>query len=112
MDYLRHLLEHPAVRYGAGIVVTLYVLKLCARKIIRKLLIPEGPSEYKQDIVYLHMFPRRCTKGVVNLSPYAIKLETWLRLNSIPYEVCMNFKIFYAYYFKSILDSEIKDLII
>lgn len=44
-------------------------------------------DEYKKDFVYLHVIPRSRARGVVNISPYAIKLELWLRINDIPFEV-------------------------
>ena len=44
-------------------------------------------TEYKNDTVYLFTFPRKFTRQLLNLSPYAVKLETWLRLKKIKYEV-------------------------
>ncbi len=43
---------------------------------------------YIDGVLYLHVFPRRIAKKVVNLSPYVVKLETWLRMKGMPYEVC------------------------
>ena len=43
---------------------------------------------YEKDKIYLHMFPRKTAPGTLNLSPYALKVETWLRLRKIKYEVC------------------------
>ncbi|CAC5377003.1 unnamed protein product [Mytilus coruscus] len=43
--------------------------------------------EWKQDVVYLHVFPRIMSKGVPNFSPFAVKLETWLRISKIAFEV-------------------------
>lgn len=48
---------------------------------------PLWKDEYKHDVVYLHVLPRSLAKDVVNLSPYALKLELWLRINNIPFEV-------------------------
>jgi hypothetical protein len=39
--------------------------------------------------VYLYQFPR--TYYVPSLSPYSMKLETWLRMANIDYEVNANF---------------------
>ncbi|XP_021372155.1 failed axon connections-like isoform X2 [Mizuhopecten yessoensis] len=44
-------------------------------------------SEWKTDVVYLHVFPRAMAKCVPNISPFAMKLETWLRMNDISYEI-------------------------
>jgi len=41
----------------------------------------------EEGIVYLYMFPRKYTRQMLNLSPFAIKLETWLRLKKIPHKV-------------------------
>ena len=38
-----------------------------------------------KNVVILHQFPRG--KFVPNMSPYALKLETYLRMSGIPYEV-------------------------
>ncbi len=43
--------------------------------------------EYKENVVYLHMFPRSITKQVPNLSPFGLKVEMWLRMHGIEYEV-------------------------
>ena len=43
--------------------------------------------QHEEDIVYLYSFPRSITRQMVNLSPYAIKLETWMRLKKIKYQV-------------------------
>lgn len=48
---------------------------------------PADVEKYDPDKIYLHMFFRRITKQVPNLSPFAIKLETWFRLKGIQYEV-------------------------
>ncbi|RWS24328.1 hypothetical protein B4U80_11646, partial [Leptotrombidium deliense] len=40
--------------------------------------------DYEQDIVYLYQFPRCPT--VPSVSPYCLKVETWLRMAGIAYE--------------------------
>ena len=48
------------------------------------------PVEHKEGVVYLYAFPRCITKQMVNLSPFAIKLESWLRLKKIKYQVSIS----------------------
>lgn len=43
-------------------------------------------TNYEKDIVYLYQFSR--TPVVPSLSPYCLKVETWLRLAGLKYEVC------------------------
>ena len=52
---------------------------------------PQWKPEYKSDHVYLHVIPRDRAKGALNISPFAIKLEFWLRINNIPFEVLIHF---------------------
>lgn len=53
---------------------------------------PEPPVKYnvhrqnfEKDIVYLYQFSR--TPVLPSLSPYCLKVETWLRLSGLKYEV-------------------------
>ncbi|KAL7296083.1 hypothetical protein TKK_0010634 [Trichogramma kaykai] len=40
---------------------------------------------FEKDVVYLYQFPR--TPLLPSLSSYCLKVETWLRLNGVKYEV-------------------------
>lgn len=42
-------------------------------------------TNYEKDVVYLYQFSR--TPLLPSLSPYCLKVETWLRLAGIKYEV-------------------------
>lgn len=53
-------------------------------------------SNYEKEIVYLYQFSR--TPLLPSLSPYCLKVETWLRLAGVKYEVSFFFVslIFFA----------------
>ena len=46
--------------------------------------------DFKKDIVYLVQFPISPT--IRTISPFALKLETYLRLKKVPYEPVYSFK--------------------
>lgn len=52
---------------------------------------PKKPTVFKQnfekDVVYLYQFAR--TTSLPSLSPYVLKVETWLRLVGLKYEVSL-----------------------
>jgi hypothetical protein len=52
---------------------------------------PKKPNVFKQnfekDVVYLYQFAR--TTSLPSLSPYVLKVETWLRLVGLKYEVSL-----------------------
>jgi len=43
--------------------------------------------DFEKDVVYLVQFPRAAS--VPSLSPFVLKLETWLRMADIRYQVCI-----------------------
>lgn len=44
-------------------------------------------TNFEKDTIYLYQFSR--TPLLPSLSPYCLKVETWLRLAGLKYEVCM-----------------------
>jgi hypothetical protein len=48
---------------------------------VNDLLVPD----WKQDIINVVIFPR--SGCITNISPFVVKLETWLRFNKLPYRV-------------------------
>lgn len=56
---------------------------------VAKEAVPKKPKVFKQnfekDVVYLYQFAR--TTSLPSLSPYVLKVETWLRLTGLKYEV-------------------------
>lgn len=46
-------------------------------------------TNYEKDVVYLYQFSR--TPVLPSLSPYCLKVETWLRLAGLKYEVCKQY---------------------
>lgn len=45
---------------------------------------PVHKKDFEQDVVYLYQFNR--TPQVPSISPYCLKVETWIKLNGIKYE--------------------------
>lgn len=52
-------------------------------------------TNFEKDIVYLYQFSR--TPVVPSLSPYCLKVETWLRLAGLKYEVSLLVFIFWTF---------------
>lgn len=42
-------------------------------------------ADFEKEVVYLYQFTR--TPALPSLSPYCLKVETWLRLANVKYEV-------------------------
>lgn len=67
---------------------------------------PPKPTVHKVDfeknVVYLYQFSR--TKNIPSPSPFCLKVETWLRMAGVKYEVWNQVSFFYIFYiFSSIL---------
>lgn len=61
-----------------------YLLLGLAKKVMFKQRRPYK-TDYKPGVVYVYQFPR--TAVIPSYSPFALKLETWLRMANIVYEV-------------------------
>ncbi|GMR36380.1 hypothetical protein PMAYCL1PPCAC_06575, partial [Pristionchus mayeri] len=48
-------------------------------------------TKWKSDVIYLYQFPR--SPVVPNLSPYCLKLETYLRIKNIKYEIIESYRL-------------------
>lgn len=49
-------------------------------------------TDYEKDVVYLYQFTRCPT--LPSASPFCLKVETWLRMTEIKYEVIFKFPYF------------------
>ncbi|KAE9553758.1 hypothetical protein FO519_003026 [Halicephalobus sp. NKZ332] len=89
-SYLDNLspLGKAAVAGGAGFVIYMHYKWLSTRPRRTPYVQP-----FAKDLVYLCQFPR--SSAVPNLSPFCLKLETWLRIADIPYRNVENFPITY-----------------
>lgn len=66
-------------------------------------------TNYEKDIVYLYQFSR--TPMIPSISPYSLKVETWLRLNDIKYEVRFSPFIYYFNHNFSLFSSFLSTII-
>jgi hypothetical protein len=62
--------------------------KKCTEKKVKEV-VPPPPAvhkkDFEKDVVYLYQFNR--TTSIPSMSRYCLKVETWLKLNGIKYEV-------------------------
>ena len=73
-------------------ITTILVVFICYKKLSKpkedKIVLQK--PDFKKDIVYLVQFPISPTMRTI--SPFALKLETYLRLKKVPYECVYSFK--------------------
>ena len=76
------------VKLPATLAIGFGIIKLL-KFVIRKKLRPPYYSitEYENDVIYVFEFPRKWTRQMINLSPFAVKLESWLRMKKVNYKV-------------------------
>ena len=74
---------------ASTVLVALYCTARLFKVILKKTMFAPYYSitEYKENVVYVFEFPRKWTRQMLNLSPFAIKLESWLRLKKVDYQV-------------------------
>lgn len=53
-------------------------------------------ADFEKDVIYLYQFSR--TPFLPSISPYCLKVETWLRLAGLKYEVFL-FEFFFGLFF-------------
>jgi hypothetical protein len=54
--------------------------------------------DWKEEVVNLVQYPR--THTIVSPTPFALKLETWIRMNGIKYHVSLHV-LYYTYLFEA-----------
>ena len=96
MDYLVNLVtDRPILTVGVStiaIYMSFRLLKTASEKLFQHIFaeLNQTPDRYEPGVLYFHTFPRSTTRQLLNLSPFGIKVETWLRLHKIPHEVIFN----------------------
>ena len=89
--FINFVTEKPiltAAGVGIAIYSTYKMSQLATGIIIGRAMdkMDKRPKHYEDGIVYLHAFPPTFIQHL-NMSPFAIKIQTWLRLHKIPHQV-------------------------
>uniref|UniRef100_A0A914XMX5 Glutathione S-transferase n=1 Tax=Plectus sambesii TaxID=2011161 RepID=A0A914XMX5_9BILA len=83
-------MELPTIQQTLFVLFTSYLMKWLMPKLMAllkgdKKTVEIHEKEWKKDVVYLYQFPR--STHMPSMSPFSLKLETWLCANDIKYEV-------------------------
>ncbi|MCP9264358.1 hypothetical protein DINM_022419 [Dirofilaria immitis] len=87
-EFYQQTIPYAKIASIGGIVLVLYIPYRYLTRRRRKTPIKD---DYKQGIVYLYQLPR--AKCVPTISPFCLKLETWLRMADIQYENICSWRI-------------------
>jgi hypothetical protein len=83
----------PLVKIGlfAGAAYTLKTIyTICWWKTLRLTAVEKinpMPTKFEKDVIYMVAFPVRISKQTPNLCPFMVKMETWMRMHNIKYQI-------------------------
>uniref|UniRef100_A0A914XLC2 Uncharacterized protein n=1 Tax=Plectus sambesii TaxID=2011161 RepID=A0A914XLC2_9BILA len=80
-------IDFPSLQQVFIVLMGTFIIKKLVKKLMQKddKKVVIHKTDFKKDVVYLYQFHR--SPVVPNLSPFCLKLETWLRINDIKHEV-------------------------
>uniref|UniRef100_A0A914XCF4 Uncharacterized protein n=1 Tax=Plectus sambesii TaxID=2011161 RepID=A0A914XCF4_9BILA len=80
-------IDFPSLQQVFIVLIGTFIIKKLVKKFMQKdhSKVVIHKTDFKKDVVYLYQFHR--SPVLPNLSPFCLKLETWLRLNDVKYEV-------------------------